>query len=340
MKKVNIGIIGTGAIVEKRHAIECFRNEKINLVAFCDLNLERAQELANKYDALAYSDYNEMLKNPDIDAVIVCTSNSTHASISIEAMKNGKHVLCEKPMAMSLEECNEMIKVAKENNVKLMVAHNQRFTYAHSKAKEILDKKELGDVLWFSTTLAHPGPEYFSVQKNNTWYLNKKNSGFGVLSDLGIHKADLLMWLLGEKIIEVNCMAGTLDKKDNEGNLIDIPDNAMSLLKTERGILGTMANSYTNYGDWNNATFIYCTNGVMKIHHDITYPLEIITRDKKRTLYKDEGEIDSKISEKFVEAIIEDKIEPVTAEEARNAMKLIISLNEAAKNKQTIKIEY
>ena len=149
-----------------------------------------------------------------------------------------------------------------------------------------------------------------------------------------------MLWLLGEKIVEVSCMADTLDKRNSNGNLIDIPDNAVSILRTESGILGTMVNSYTNYGDWNNATFIYCTKGVMKIHHDNNYPLEIITRDKKRTLYKDEGEIDSKISDKFVDAIINDEGEAVTAEQARNAMKLVISLNESSKNKQFIKIEY
>lgn len=341
MKKINIGIIGTGAIVERRHAPEYSNNTNAEIAGFCDMNLQRAEEFAQKYGGKAYQDYRDMIKDPSIDAVVVCTSNSTHAQISIDALTNGKHVLCEKPMATTLEDCLAMKKAAEENNVKLMIAHNQRFTFPHQKAKEIIDNGSLGKVLWFSTNLAHPGPENFSVEKKATWYLSKSNSGFGVLTDLGIHKTDLLMWLLGERITEVSCMAGTFDKKLENGEFIDTYDNAVSTLKTENGIIGAMVNSYTNYGDWNNRTEIYLTGGVIKVHHNEAYPLEIITKDGERTIYPaEEGIVNSRINDAFVECIVRDTEAAVTAEQAINAMKVVLALNEANVNMKSVKIDY
>ena len=114
MEKVRIGIVGCGSIACHRHLPEYAMQKNVEIVAVCDIEPKRAEEMANKYQAKAYTDFNDMFLNPNIDAVSVCTPNSFHAPISIAALEAGKHVLCEKPMATSREEAEAMIQAAKK----------------------------------------------------------------------------------------------------------------------------------------------------------------------------------------------------------------------------------
>src|SRR5207302_6424726 len=129
--------------------------------------------LATKYGAKPYTDYKEMLKNADIDAVIVAGPNSLHAQQSIDALAAGKHVLCEKPMATTREDARAMIDAAKKNKKFLMIGLNQRLMPPHVRAKEILQSGRLGGVLSFRTAFKHPGPEGWSVDAGKSWFFKK-----------------------------------------------------------------------------------------------------------------------------------------------------------------------
>ncbi len=138
MKKLKIGIIGCGSIAKHRHMPEYHASSGAVIAAVCDINEGRAKGFADLYEAKAYTDYRELLDDTDIDAVSVCTPNYLHAPISVAALNAGKHVLCEKPMATSMEEAQDMIEAAHKNGKKLMIAHNQRFVPSHKKAKELI----------------------------------------------------------------------------------------------------------------------------------------------------------------------------------------------------------
>lgn len=114
MVSLKVGVIGCGSIAQHRHIPEYLLNKQVELVAVCDINEERAAEIAEKYQAQAFTDYKELLKMDELDAVSVCTPNYLHAPISIDALNAGKHVLCEKPMATSKEEAEQMIQAAKK----------------------------------------------------------------------------------------------------------------------------------------------------------------------------------------------------------------------------------
>ena len=111
---VKYGIIGCGAIGQRRHIPECHANPHSIVAALCDPNEQRVTDLAAKYGSVPYTDYKKMLKEADIDAVVVCGPNSVHASQSIDALKAGKHVLCEKPMATSRADAKKMLDAAKK----------------------------------------------------------------------------------------------------------------------------------------------------------------------------------------------------------------------------------
>ena len=143
MSKVKIGIVGCGGIANNKHLPAMKRVGNFNIVAFCDLIEERAVKAKEDFgtpDARIYTDYQELVRE-DLDAVYVLTPNSAHAPVAIAAMKAGKHVLCEKPMAVTLQECEDMVQAAEEHHRILMIGQNQRFAKAHREAKKILLRK-------------------------------------------------------------------------------------------------------------------------------------------------------------------------------------------------------
>ena len=133
---LKIGIIGCGKITEVRHAPEYAENPNCQLVAFFDVVPERAKALAEQYGGVAYDSIEALLAS-DVDAVSVCVANAYHAQASIQALKAGKPVLCEKPMATTPEDCEAMVAAAKAAGKFLMIGQNQRLAKAHVKAREI-----------------------------------------------------------------------------------------------------------------------------------------------------------------------------------------------------------
>ena len=181
---IKIGIIGCGKITEVRHAPEYDENPNCAITGFYDFFPERAEKMAGQYGAKAYTSMDELLAS-DVDAVSVCTANNNHAEAAIAALRAGKHVLCEKPMAVTREQCFEMVKEADLAGRYLMIGHNQRFAKAHVKAREMIVSGEVGTILAFHTTFGHPGPEGWTGQANS-WFFDRKRAAFGALADLGV----------------------------------------------------------------------------------------------------------------------------------------------------------
>src|SRR5699024_2244172 len=121
---LKVAVIGCGSIAKHRHLLEYAQHHEANIIAVCDIVEERAEAVAEQYGAKAYTDYAVLLKEEKPDVVSVCLPNYLHAPVSIAALEAGAHVLCEKPMATSLEEADQMIEAAEKNNKKLMIGHN------------------------------------------------------------------------------------------------------------------------------------------------------------------------------------------------------------------------
>ena len=267
---LGIGIIGCGAIAARRHAPEYEGNKECALVGVYDPDMARAQALAAPYGAKAFATLEELLADPTISAVSVCTSNSTHAAVSIAALRAGKHVLCEKPMATSTAEAQAMINAARAGGKILMVGHNQRLDPAHAEAKRLLKSGLLGKVLSFQTAFSHGGPERWlnRAAGDDVWFFRAAQSSFGVLGDLGVHKIDLLCWLLDDEVQDVQAFNATLDKRFASGAPVDVEDNAAVLLRFRSGAVGTLLASWTSYGAEDNATVLNCQKGVLKLYRD------------------------------------------------------------------------
>ena len=175
-----IGIIGCGKIAQVRHLPEYRENPEAKIYGLYDLNGARAAELAAEYGAKAYPSVEAMLADPLIDAVSVCTVNDSHARIAIAALRAGKNVLCEKPMATTLEECEEMTRAAAECGRLLFIDQNQRLAEAHRMAHTLIEAGEIGRVLTFATAFRHGGPETWSVDPGkSTWFFDPQARGDG-----------------------------------------------------------------------------------------------------------------------------------------------------------------
>jgi len=342
---IKVGIIGCGSITKLRHAPEYSQNSEAEIAGFFDPRTDRAREMADRFGGKVYSSVEEMLEDYTIDAVSVCAANAYHAPITIQALKAGKHVLCEKPMAMSVDECREMIKAADASGKVLMIGHNQRFVPAHIKAREIIQSGEIGNVISFRTTFGHGGPEMWSADKSsNTWFFKKDIANLGVIADLGVHKIDLIRWLTGEEITEVSAFMCTLDKKDQTGKAIDVDDNAICLLRLKSGAIGTMTASWTNYGEEDNSTVVYCTKGVVKICSDKEYPVIVEKINGDKVFYKvgniqtNDNQTKSGVIDAFIDSVISGKEPAVSGEDGLKAMQVVFACVESAEKGETVRI--
>src|SRR5699024_10719970 len=146
----------------------------------------------------------KVLQEEEIDAISVCLPNYLHAPLSIAALQAGKHVLCEKPMATSSEEAEDMIEDAKTTEKKLMIAHNQRIEDSHDNAHKLIKQNEIGKIYRFRTAFGDGGPESWSIDGKNSWFFKKDEAFIGAMGDLGVHKADLIRYLLDEEFQEIS----------------------------------------------------------------------------------------------------------------------------------------
>lgn len=331
---LRVGIIGCGSIAKQRHGYEYFHNADVQIRGFYDLIDARAQALADLYGGSVYADVDAMLADPEIDAVSVCMANAFHAEISIKALRAGKHVLCEKPMAVTMEQCEAMVAAAKESGKRLMIGHNQRLAPAHRKAKELLTSGALGRVITFQSTFGHKGPEMWSMDKSaNTWFFKKASASFGSMADLGIHKIDLMRYLIGSEITSVYSTMQVLDKKFPDGTPIEVDDNSVEILNFADGAMGTVTTSWTHYGEECNASVLYCEKGIMKLYADPQYSLKVVNADGTRVLYAldrlqtndDAQQASSGVIDEFVSAIEENRPSVLDAADVIRSMQAVFA---------------
>lgn len=344
---INIGIIGCGKIAQIRHIPEYEACKDAQLYGFYDINLQRAQELADKYNGKAYATVEELLADKGIDAVSVCTSNNTHAEISIAALKAGKHVLCEKPMAVTLDECEKMVQAARESGRFLMIDQNQRRAKAHVEAKKMIDAGKIGRIVTFRTTFGHGGPETWSIDPGkSTWFFDKSKASMGAMADLGIHKTDLIQYLLSQKIVETRALVTTLDKKDINGNLIGVDDNAFCIYQMSGGAVGTMTASWTHYGAEDNSTVLYGTKGIMRIYDDPVHSITVIGKDGTKEYFDveaiqtNDNQTASGIIDEFVTCVVLKREPEISGASVLNAMRAVFASLESSEKGCPVKIDY
>lgn len=254
-KKVNFAIIGCGRIAQ-RHAEHISKNGK--LIAVCDNIKSKSDKLAEEYNAVAYYDIDDLLINEkEIDVISICSPNGLHAEHSIKALNANCHVLCEKPLAINVQDCGEMIKAAEKANKRLFVIKQNRFNPPVSAVKNAIDEGRLGQI--YSVQLScfwNRNEDYYK----NSWKGTKKMDG-GTLYTQFSHFVDLLYWLIGD-IKKAEAFTGNFAHKD----IIEFEDTGAVIIEFYNGAIGTI-NYTVNSFDKNmeGSLTIFAENGTVKI---------------------------------------------------------------------------
>ena len=248
-----IGIVGAG-IIGQSHKEAMVKNTGCRLVAVCDIVIEKAQEIAEGTGANVYTDYKEMARAEELDAVILNLPHFLHKDVTIYFLERGIAVLVEKPMANSVEECDAMIAAAKSTNTLLAVGHVQRYFEAYRKLREIITNETLGKLCLITESR---NTHYFSDARPK-WFFDKAKAGGGILMNYGAHSLDKILYVTGASIAEVSANG------NNFLNDADVEAAAQVMLRLSNGASAVL--SYSGcYAPYMEEVIFYFTDGCAKI---------------------------------------------------------------------------
>lgn len=226
----NIALLGCGRI-SKNHleSIKALKDE-LRLIAVCDIIEERAREAAEKYNAVAYTDYDEMLKRDDIDIISICTPSGMHPEHGIKAAQRGWHVITEKPMAITLEAADALIKACDDDHVQLFVVKQNRLNTTMQLLKRAIDKERFGKIYLVQSNVFWQRPQsyYDQAKWRGTWEFDG-----GSFMNQASHYIDAFYWLIGP-VDYVMAETATMARK------IETEDTGVAILKFRNGIIGTV----------------------------------------------------------------------------------------------------
>ncbi len=268
MKKIKIGVIGTGRI-GKVHTETIAQNiPEAQIVALADINKSSAKELASRFSVKSVTeDYRDIINNQEIDAVLICSPTDTHARIIIEAAKAGKHIFCEKPVDLDLNTIQNALDAVEKSGVKLMVGFNRRFDSNFKKIKQMVVEGKIGEPHILKITSrdpAPPPPEYVAV------------SG-GMFLDMTIHDFDMARYIVGSEVEEVYVAAGVMvDEKIGKAGDVD---TAILTLKFENGTLGVIDNSRQAVYGYDQRVEIFGSEGMVKVDNNAPDNHDYYSRD-------------------------------------------------------------
>jgi len=230
---IHWGIIGVGDVTEVKSGPAFYKTEHSELVAVMRRTAEKAADYARRHRVPKwYTDGTELINDPDVDAVYIATPPDSHAKYAVEAMRAGKPVYVEKPMARNYSECLEMLKVSQETGCRLWVAYYRRTLPAFLKVRELMEAGEIGHPLTVNIRLHQPARERNLAREEMSWHVFPEISGGGYFFDLASHQFDYLDFLLGE-VTEVKGNAANL------AGLYPAEDTVSGTWKHESGIVGT-----------------------------------------------------------------------------------------------------
>lgn len=364
MSKLRVGMIGCGAIAVQKHLPALMKlSDKVEVVAFCDGNEQNARRVAEQFNpnAKVYTDYQELVNDSDIDVVHICTPNVFHAPIAVAALDAGKHVMCEKPMAINSAEAKKMLDAAKRSGKKLTIAYQNRFRKDSLLLKEACERGDLGDVY---VAKAH------AVRRRGvpTWgvFMNKELQGGGPLIDIGTHALDLTLWCMDN--YEVESVTGVTHNKlryQNQANpfgpwdpeTFNVEESAFAFIKMKNGatIYLEAAWALNTLDEREAMTTLSGTKGGAEMRRnkatntdELVFNGEMYGNLVETKLQNAAGiayispnaetEADREIGQ-WIHAILEDKEPVVTPEQAYTVTRILEAIYESAETGKTIEFD-
>lgn len=336
MKKLGFGIIGCGAI-SHMHAGAIVEIEKAELFACTDVNEKSLAAFSGQYGITPYDDYKKILTDDRVDAVCICTPSGLHKKFCIDAANAKKHIVVEKPMALTVADCDEIIAACENNNVKLEVISQNRFKEAFRFVKSLIDEGKLGRVVSADIYMKYyRSPEYYGASNwKGTWAMD----GGGALMNQGIHGVDILLFIMGD-VKSVFGFARTLARD------IEVEDTASAVVEFKNGALGVIQGTTSVTPGYPRKMEINGTKGsVSLVEGDITvWDVEGVEKpeieETKGSSHNDpmafkiEGHV-LQITD-LIEAIENNRDPFVTHKEGRRPVELITAIYESSETGKRI----
>lgn len=331
---VRWGIIGAGDIAHRVMAPAMHDSECSQLVAVMRRTQERAEEFAREHGAFrAYDDVDALLQDPELDAVYIATPVDQHCPNTLAAAASSKHVLCEKPLALSVSEAETMLQACTEAGITAMTCYYQRFNARHQKIKELIRQGGIGQVSavrWNFSGRSPTNPE--------AWSQDPAQAGGGPYMDLGSHGVDLLRFLFGE-IVAVSAFVDTLVED------YAVEDTASSLLRFESGIQA-VATAHWSTGDpdenRNSTIEILGTEGVIRscpLHDKFSRGhLSVATQDGE-TDYDFDESTHVKVLKEFAEAVAEGREPAITIEDGLAVQRVVAAVYESSRTERVVHLD-
>ena len=250
---LKLAIVGTGIIV-KSHLLAISQLDDVELVAVCDINEAKAKQYSEQCGVPYVLDYKDLPSKIDFDAVLLNLPHGLHCEAAVFFLDAGKHVLVEKPMANSVDECNKMIAAAERNNKKLAIAHIQRYSAAVQEAKRIYESGELGKLCMYTECR---NEDYF-YDARPAWFLSRKMAGGGIAMNFAAHAFDKILSVMEDaKVVSVDAQCGNLTRD------YDVEGHAQIFAKFDNGVSASITlNGYCATGYECN---FYFTKGTLRI---------------------------------------------------------------------------
>lgn len=333
---VNIVIIGVGDIAKKRHIPAIQQAASGTLYGFCNRTWETTQALAEKYGVRAYHSTQEVFADPNVQAVLISTPPAAHAELAVQALRANKYVLLEKPMALTLPEAERIVDAQAQSGAKVTMLHVQRYYAPHAKAKELLDRGEIGRLLTIRTYLGNADVGLLAGVPHPGWE--------DALFNVGIHRIDLLRWLVGSEVQQVMChRSQLLVKPADPEDPKTVDDHAVGIFEFENGVVGTMIASRTSFHGEDRSTVLIGTEGTITTYAR-AHELIVEKRNGERIAYDFPGahvqgvwEL-TDLHERFFRSILEDRSPEVTAWDGLQSVKIAAALERSHKERRWVSL--
>jgi UDP-N-acetyl-2-amino-2-deoxyglucuronate dehydrogenase len=339
MEQLRFGLIGCGRVAP-RHAESVTALPDARLVAVADVRESRAAHFAQHYGADLFTDYRALLVRPDVDVVSICTPSGLHAQMAIDALQAGKHVIVEKPIALSLADADRMIATAAATRRKLCVVLQNRYNPPMQDLRCIVDEGRLGRLLLGNATVRWYRPqEYYEDEWHGTWAMDG-----GALMNQSIHHIDALQWFMGRPE-SVFAFTGTLAHR------MEAEDTGVAVIRFAGGGLGSVEGSTITYPEnIEGSVAVFGEQGsakiggtalnrkvVWKVAGELEREREILTRDQvdPPSIY---GTSHQKVIADMIEAIRDDRAPKTHGSEARKSLALVLAIYESARTGQPVTI--
>jgi predicted dehydrogenase len=336
-KKIGFCVVGIGSLAKNQIIPALEKTQNAKLVALVSGHAaEKTPAIVAKFglnpkSVYNYENYDSLKDNPEIDVVYVVLPNSMHAEYTIRALRAGKHVLCEKPMAVSVEECQQMIDAAKAANKKLMIGYRLRHEPFNMKAIELLRGGELGKIKNIDAGAGFP------IGDPTQWRLNRKMAGGGSMMDIGIYAQNACRYLSGEEPVEVTAMAYSTP------NDVRFKEAEETMLFTLRFASGLLASCTSSYGFGVNRYRVTCEKGMVESEPFLSYKdLRLFAkmpgkREREEILLEPKDHFGSEM-DYFAECIRANREPRTPGEEGLRDMKVITALYESARSGRAMKV--